>query len=361
MKQELTNRERILATLQKKEVDRLCWSPLIDSYFINSLPQQNLYMEIIEAMRYIGNDIMERHVASPTPVYQNVTIEEKWSPDGQTKRISYITPVGTIYQEKKLSGETIYTSKNLIETLEDVKVYQYIAENTSFTDNIKAFAERDQYIGDDGIATPEAPMTPIQSLLQDKAGVENTVFLMADYPDEMDELMEAMHERNKRECEILVKYPTEVAIGYEDTSSTVMSKNMFLNYSAPQIDDYARIFHDNGKSYITHMCGKLSVFAKEIGAGMQDGIDSVCPPTTGDLCAWDARKIWGQDKVIIGGIEPPALARMTVDQTIAYVDEIMRNMKGQRGFILSTGDATSFGTPIENLIAITKHVKTVKW
>lgn len=361
MKQELTNRERIIATLHKKEVDRLCWSPLIDSYFINSLYLQNINMDIIEAMRYIGNDIMERHVASPLPVSKNVSVEEKWSADGKVKRINYITPVGTIYEEKKLSGETIYTSKHLIETLEDVQIYQYIAENTTFNDDIKAFVERNQYIGDDGMATPEAPMTPIQSLLQDKAGVENTVFLMADYPDEMDELLEAMHERNKRECEVLAKYPAEVVIGYEDTSSTVMSRNMFQNYSAPQIDDYADIFHNSGKVYITHMCGKLSAFAQDIGAGKQDGIDSVCPPTTGDFCAWDARSAWGPDKVIIGGIEPPALARMNVEQTLAYVDEIMQRMKGQRGFILSTGDATSFGTPIENLIAITKHIKSFKW
>ncbi len=357
-KKELTNRERILATLHRQEVDRLCWSPLIDPYFINSLYLQNIHMDIIEAMRYIGNDIIERHVSSPKVHLNNVSVEENISSDGRKKRTSYVTPVGTIYEEKKLSGETTYTSKHLIETIEDIRVYQYITENMTYEDDIKAFSERDRYIGVDGIATPTAPMTPIQSLLQDKAGVENTVFLMADYPDEMDELLQVMHESNKKQFKLLAEYPAEVIIGYEDTSSTVMSRSMFQEYSASQIDDYAKILHDHNKLYITHMCGKLAAFAEDIGRGMQDGIDSVCPPTTGDLCVWDARKIWGPEKVIIGGIEPPALARMNVEETIAYVDRIVQNMKGEKGFILSTGDATSFGTPIENLLAITKYIRT---
>lgn len=354
---QFTNRERIIATLHKQETDRLCWSPLIDNYYISSLPLQNLHMDLIESMRYIGNDIIERHVEQPNVHHANLNLRKEHSSDGKYSRLYYETPVGTIYKEQKLSDNTNFTTKHLVETDEDIKIYQYIMENTTYTDRIKEFVQRDTFIGDDGIASVSAPMSPIQELLQDICGVENTVYLMADYPDEMDELMETMHESNKKQFHLLADYPCEAIIAYEDTSSTVMSRNMFLNYSQPQINDYAKIMHDNGKIYITHMCGKLSAFAEEIGAGLQDGIDSVCPPTTGDLCCWDARKIWGPNKIIIGGIEPPALARMNVEETLAYVDEIFQHMKGERGFILSTGDATPYGTPIENLLAITKYIK----
>ena len=44
-----------------------------------------------------------------------------------------------------------------------------------------------------------------------------------------------------------------------------------------------------GKVCIVHMCGKLKGFAAEVGAGRMDGIDSLCPPTTGDFWAHEAR------------------------------------------------------------------------
>lgn len=352
-----TKRQRLLAALHAQEVDRLPWSPLIDPYFINSLPRQGIHLSIIEAMRYIGNDIMERHVAKPEIIFNNTSIHEEISSDKKHARIYYETPVGSIYEEKRNSGQTGFITKHLIEDIEDVKVYQYMVEHSMCKDNITAFVQRDNYIGDDGIATTSGPMSPIQLLLQKICGVENTVYLLADYPDEMEQLFHSMHEANKKTYEVIAHYPTEVIFDYEDTSSSVMSKNMFTDYSVPAINDYSKILHDSGKLFITHMCGCLNVFKEEIGHGLQDGIDSVCPPSTGDLYIWDARKAWGKNKVVIGGIDPPDLSRMTADQCEKTVLEIIEKLDNKRGFILSTGDAVPYGTPIENLIAITRLIE----
>ncbi|MBS6195724.1 MAG: hypothetical protein KH828_09105 [Clostridiales bacterium] len=349
----MTNRERILAALNGKETDRLPWAPLIDGYFISSLPKQGLNMEIIEAMRYIGNDIIERHVGIPSHDMKN--IERRLEKSGNRTRLYYDTPVGSIYKESERVESTEYGTKHLVETLEDMKVLSYIAEHTNYVSNSKLFKERDHYIGDSGIATVSLTPTPIQEMLQELAGVENTVYLMADYPDEMDELLQIMHERNKKMCYTYCEYDTPVVFQYEDTSTTVMNKLMLNDYELPCVNDYAKIFHENGKRYITHMCGKLDGFKNEIAAADMDGIDSVCPPTTGDLCAWDARDAFG-DKIIIGGIEPPSLSAMTVEETLNYVVEIIRKMKNKKGFILSTGDAVPYGTPIENMAAVTKLI-----
>lgn len=358
---QLTKRERILNALHRREVDRMPWAPLIDDYFISSLPLQNIHMDIIEAMRYIGNDIMERHVCMPFTHTSNMEIRRETSADGTYYRTYYDTPVGSLYEEHKNSGQTGFMTHHMIETLEDMQIYQYIAEHMTYTDNIKGFSERDAFIGDDGIATTSGPPSPIQCLLQGMAGVENTVYLMADYPDEMDELLQTMHECNLRNYKILAEYPTEVIIDYEDTSSTVLSRSMFTDYCAPAINDYADILHKSGKLFITHMCGKLNAFKNEIGCGRQDGVDSICPPNTGDLYLWEARKTWGDNKVLIGGIDPPHLSRITPEECEKLVLEINEKLTDKRGFILSTGDAVPFGTPIENLIAITKLVEKLKF
>jgi hypothetical protein len=58
----MTGKERIMASLRGKHTDRLCWSPLVDQYFISSLPAQGYpELNVPDAVRLLKADIMERH------------------------------------------------------------------------------------------------------------------------------------------------------------------------------------------------------------------------------------------------------------------------------------------------------------
>ncbi len=352
---QMSNRERLTAAINLMPVDRLPFSPLMDGYFISSLPSQQLDFDILEAARFIGCDFMERHVAGPKPVYDQVEIRQERTAKGS--RLYFDTPVGSIYEERTNSGNTSYISKHLIESIEDVKVFCFLAEHTRYEPQIEDFVRRDQQIGEMGLASLSGNMSPIQELLQALSGVENTVYLMADYPEEMDALLQTMHERNLFQYQALLEYPCDIIIDYEDTSTTVMSRSLFLNYSFPMINDYADLIHREGKHFITHMCGKLTGFINDIAKGRQDGLDSVCPPHTGDLYSWDAKTVLGNNKVLIGGIDPPNLSQISEYDTILMTEEIIRKVKNKTGFILSTGDAVPYGTPIGNLKVISDLIR----
>ncbi len=356
-KDQMTSRERLFEALHSRETDRMPWAPLMDGYFTSSLPKQGHPDDLIYAAKFTGCDFLERHVAGPEEIMEGVTIRTESNDAGS--RTYYETRVGTAYTERKNSGNTNYVSKHMVESIEDAKVFQYIAEHTTYRPRIEEFLARDQQIGDMGMATLSGNMSPVQETLQFLSGVENTVYLMADYPEEMEALFEAMQQRNIRQYQALLQYPCGVIIDYEDTSTTVMSRSMFTEYSLPAINTYADLCHEAGKLYITHMCGKLSGFVKEVGSGRQDGVDSVCPPFTGDLCPWDARKEWGAKKVVIGGIDPPRLSMITEREAVETAVEVMEKLENKVGFILSTGDAVPHGTPIGNLKAIADLIKAL--
>lgn len=356
MKSGMSNSERLIAALLGKEVDRLPWSPLIDGYFVSSLAEQGKAMDILACMKYLEIDFMERHVSGTRTSFENGVEQASFRVGDEFVR-QYKTKYGDLEERQRITGNTSVVTKHFIEKYEDIKLFQHVAESARYEADIDAFVQRDQEIGDYGIATLSGPMSPIQELLQFVCGVENTVYFTADYEDEMDELMEAIHARNIRMYNELVKVPAKVIFDYEDTSTTVMNKTMFVERSTPKIQDYNRIVQDSGKVFITHMCGKLRGFAELIGNLDVNGIDSVCPPSTGDLYVWDARAVWGKKKVIIGGIEPPSLCFMDVAQTLDTVGEIMTNLHDKQGFILSTGDAVPYGTPIENLLSISKLIQ----
>jgi uroporphyrinogen-III decarboxylase len=352
----MNSRERLLAALRGKEVDRIPWAPLIDGYYTSSLPQQGYNMNIVETLRYIGADILERHVPVIKTLRKNV--ERKVTTKGDEEIEELVTPVGSINQISSFTkgGKTRFLTKPLVNNEQDAKVLQYIYENTYYEPNFKAFENQQTYIGEDGLATISSPLTPIQQLLQHIMHIEPFTYGIYDFEDTLMELMEVMHHNNLKAYSLMAQSPAEVVFAYEDTSTTVMSPSWYDSYCKDYIDQYADIIHEGGKVFITHMCGKLKGFQCSILNGKMDGIDSVCPPTTGDTWLHEAVKAW-PDKVIIGGIEPPALRRMNVEQTHEYIMDVLSKISKNDKIILSTGDATSFGTPIENLLEVTKIVR----
>ena len=380
----MTGRERIMASLRGEAVDHLSWAPLIDPYYTTWLAAQGYggpeapravseedyllwseegdALDIPYSIRLVGGDILERHSATIRKVEDHCITRRRVSRGREEVEIVE-TPVGALetWRHWDMDGHTRYISKYPIATLEDIKVYQYLMEHTHYKENFAGFRERVKVIGEDGIPTSDGPQSPIQHFYMFLCGVEATTFLCLDHPEVMAECFAVMHQNNLEQYRLVCESPTDVVIDYENTSSTVMSPTFYQKYSVPYLDEYADLCHAANKLFITHMCGKLAAFHPQMKKGRQDGFDSLCPPTTGDVWACDARKAWGDDKIIIGGVEPPALVWMTVEQTKAYITRVLDEMPTFRRFILGTGDATAYATPVENLRAVAEVVASYPW
>ena len=354
----MTAKERILATFQFGETDRLCFSPLADDYFATGLPKQGFDYNLIQALDYVGCDIIERHSPCYREVYDPSVIVETKEIHGRYET-HYTTPVGHINNCFYFVNGTTYTKKRLLEDIEDVKVMTYIAQHTDYELLPEIFAERQRLIGDRGIPTPTAPCSPLLETLQVLCGLENTTYMLLDEQDIVEEMFAALHERNKKVYKLLCTLNAPVVFAYEDTSTTLISRDWLNKYALPTLNDYAEILHNGGKMYITHMCGKLSGFKTDIATRLNsDGIDSVCPPTTGDLPIWEARKAF-PNKLLLGGIDPPSLVCVPEKQILEYVEEIIERMPTKKGYILSTGDAVPHGTSIHTLKAISDLIKSL--
>jgi len=201
------------------------------------------------------------------------------------------------------------------------------------------------------------PQSPLQFLIGEDMGLESLVYALYDYPRELEELLEAMHVKYKEAYRILTSSPALVVIGYEDVSTSTTSPDIYRKYTMRYLDEYADIVHAEGKIFLAHMCGLLKGVADLIGQGRMDGIDSVTPPTTGNLPIDEARAAW-PGKIIVGGLEPKNLVFLSVEAVKAYTLDTLRRAAPGEGIILSTGDATACGTPVENLQAVTDVVKT---
>jgi len=369
----MNSRERLMAILNKeKKADRFGWSPLIDGYFMSSFPPGK---DIIDVFKELYADVMERHVLTWDTNFEKMTAGLASKENSSIRIDDNGVKVSTILETVKkgilltrqyeipghvLRSTAIFTRESpfipfplepLIKTPEDIEAYIYVKKWEKYTEKFLNFVNEDERIGENGIATDTSPVSPIQDIVQHLVGIEKfyTVFY-TEYLSEIEKLMDVMHEKNLEVYELLSNSPASVVIGYENTSTTLVSPAIYEKYTLPCINDYADILHGRGKIYLTHRCGKLSGLLDLLKKGKDDGIVDISPAPTGDLNIWDAQEAL-PDKIVQGGLDPTILTQWSAEQVKDYVRLILNKTPDGGNVIIGTADATPKDAKVENLKA----------
>ena len=244
--------------------------------------------------------------------------------------------------------------------MSDIDPYIEVKKREKYIERFEDFVKEDSRIGDMGIATDSSPTSPIQSVIQHLTGIEKfyTLFF-TEHLAELERLMDVMHEKNLEVYRLIARSPARVVIDYENTSTTLVSPQIYEKYSLRQIDDYADILHGAGKIFLTHRCGKLKGLAGLLKKGKDDGIIDISPGPTGDLDIWDAREIW-KDKIVQGGLDPTSLSHWPVERLKDYVKEILEKTGYGDRLIIGSADATPQDAKLENLKQVGKILEDTK-
>lgn len=360
----MSRRERLMAAIRGEDVDRLPWSPLLDGYFLGPDVKQ------LEAFQRIRADAIIRNVANYTGSAPMVT---SFAPPGKSLpftmstravdgefEVTYETPVGTITERFRANEESPnipWFTKHKVQTIEDLKVLQWMCEHAEFAPAFGAYEHIDETVGDDGILTAAVPGCPLFWLINLQCSVENFWYLYADHVEAVEEYFEAAHRMNLRIFEAVAEGPGEVVIQYENLSSSLCSPALWEMYCFDRLNEYADILHDAGKIFLQHNCGHLAAFGTKIGELHLDGCVDIATPPTGTVSFSFARENWGPGKLIMGGIDATHYAGDTPDEIQDYVRGLMSDMGDGRRMILGSGDATPKGTPWENLIAVSEVIE----
>jgi uroporphyrinogen-III decarboxylase len=359
----MTPRERLLAAFGRQPCDHVPFAPLIDPYFQASLSGGG-GRHLADVQYEMAGHVLVR--AGPlrvnTPLWLGAVVTDL--PSDIEQRAATIdgdvvqtvdTPIGSLSWRLRFAPETPYIPwviENRIRTVKDVKVFQYLVERTAFSLDTDAFERQRSYVGDRGLVAILGPTSPLQEMINWQMGMERAIYMLADFPDEMHEMLETYHAKQLEMWRLMAELPAEIAFVHDNLSSTTTSRAMYRRYDRRYVNEYADILHASGKLLLTHWCGKLSGFAEDLAEARQDGISDVTPHPTGDLDISGARRTWGKRFVMMGGIDPTTFAQGTAGEMETCVSDLLEGMgPDRRGFILGSGDAVPYGTPPENLRA----------
>ncbi len=380
----MTSRERILSALKGQPVDRIPFVPLIDSYTLMDMPPDVIGdatgpmfdpSVLVNASRALGCDVMPRHIVSAVPFLGRTPHIESLGTFGPPveaqvdfdsgKLLEIITtPVGTLnatWEFTDKAGWIPHMTKPLVSNYEELKIFHYAVERMPpdiQPQPYDEFLQLEEKIGGDGIATATVPNSPLMYLIEMAWGLENTYYLLNDHPDEVEDILERLHQSLRAHLEVFVEGPTEIVIQYENTSSTLLSPDVFRRHCLPRLNEYADIVMGAGKIFLVHMCGTLQAFTDDIAKGRFHGIADIPPPPTGDL-PLDEAKAKMPDKIVLGGIDPTTFLSREPGIIKNEVSGLIERIKPYNGVLLGSADTAPRGTPPENFRLIRELVETV--
>jgi hypothetical protein len=369
----MSSRERITAALNFDQVDKIPFVPLIADYTLRDMPNEvfpngvrNLETSgIIGVSRYLDLDLLIRHIYAVKPVELSVPhLGMMGSFDSSIKSATSFnekgclvetveTPVGSIegqWQFTDRVGNIPHAVKHAVNNKQELDVFRYLSEHIrtdAWVPDFQGYIRYDNLIGDDGIATSSISNTPFMYLIEMVWGLENTYYLLQDYPGIVEEILYNLSDSLLRYVELMADSPAEVIIQYENTSSTLLSPEVFCKYCLPLLNQCGRTLKQAGKTFLVHMCGTLQAFVDDIKVSDFHGICDITPHPTGDLpLAEAADRLDG--KIVIGGIDPNTFVCEDEVRVREEVTEIIRGIKPYRGVLLGSADSTPRGTPVQN-------------
>jgi hypothetical protein len=350
----VTKREQILATFRRDAGHHIVWQPRLYYWFYgnglrNRVPEgyaDDTYM------RSFAENFPAYHGAVPEKlrdksmidVYRTLGISPRYADEILGTRLLHFAPdeSGLIDVSEKRIGEreriiTTRTPKGTLNEViaqgqhkefpvkgpEDFPVMEYILEHTKIQFDEHAFRIAEREFGDDGIVTAMLPRSPVQRLIINYMGLENTVMALHYHPGDTEAFMNVISDRDDELYRIIGDAPVQIVNFGENIDANLISPKLFSKYHVPYYNKRVDYLHERGKYCHIHMDGSLRPILPLIKDLHFDAIEAPTPKPQGDVTIPELKEALG-DKILIDGI--PALLFETqyrIDEMIDATKQLL--------------------------------------
>ncbi|HOX38251.1 MAG TPA: uroporphyrinogen decarboxylase family protein [Candidatus Brocadiia bacterium] len=351
----MTMRERLLAILQGREVDRV---PFIQ-YDGLAAPTAEIWSVLgrnnLGIVRWCGTHRAE------TPHCK--TTSEEFTRDGlKGVRNTLHTPAGDLVEEKLIEPTygTGSTKKHYIKDPGDYAILAAYLRDMVISDNSEGLLKVMAEIGDDGLPHAAVPRTPYQQLWIQWVNLEDLTYHLADCPERVEECVELMNGHFQRIFEIVAKSPVPYICFPDNITAPAIGVSNFEKYCVPLYRHMADMLAESGRLIFVHMDGNLKALWNAIGKSGVSGLDSLSPPPDNDTSAAQAAGMWPWMRIFLNypssvHIMPDAVIRETTERILAGAGhtgrmtiQISENVPPgvwRRSFPIIAGAIEDFGRP----------------
>lgn len=364
----MTNRERLLAIMDRKSPDRIPWIPRLQLWHTAHLHQGTL------PDRFVGMSLrqIERQLGMGTPARegqifaaeQRGDVEVQSRQEGESTLYTYRTPVGQVQSRYRSSAELEKVGIQSLEVEHQIKgpadfaVVEYLLEHMHYIPTYEKYRQYEAEIGEDGYPLVAAGDCPFHHFLQKLAGYNNAYYLLADCPDEAEGLLRTMEElERERIWPVVAASPARLILHGVHFDSNMTPPPLFSRYITPYYQDFSDLLHGHDKLLCMHADNDSRLI---LGHLQEAGFDMVETFTTAPQVSCtleEARRFWGNEMIIWGAV-PSVILEETYSeaQFEAYLRGVFRTVAPGDAFILGVADNVMPGALLSRLERIGEMV-----
>lgn len=339
MMEQMTPKERWLAAIRMKPVDRLPFWPKLDGAYpkAQGAPFHDLELDAIH--HWIGSDKHTWIADCTREVRKSTSVNT--SQENGTMRTVYRSPRGELRLVRKFDApsQSWHPTEFPVRTIENVHVMTEVFEDVTVeldADQLRKARHQAERIGQDALTGHFIGESPLMHWVEWVAGVENAHFLLMDHQQEVEALFEAMHGVLLQKTRLLCEYsPADVFYLIENTSTTLISPDQYRQYCTRHIGEYARLTKAADRNLILHMCGHLKALLPDLAQIPAQAFEAFTSPTLGNTSLLDGRSAC-PDKCLVGGTNA-MLWTTTADGIISKIEEDLNELPHHRGIVVTSG------------------------
>jgi len=358
----MTAKERWLAAIQLQPVDRLPFWPKLDGAYPRAQAPPFCDMKVDDIHDWIGSDKHIGIVGCIKEVRKKTSVETRT--DDGIQRTFYRTRFGEMAMVRKfdVASQSWHPIESPVKNLGDVKLMTEwysdcrVELNKDALEQAKSQAKS---IGSDAVTCNSIGKSPLMHWVEWLAGIENGHYLLADYPQEVEELFEVVHQSLLRKAEILTENsPSDIFYMVENTSTTLISPQQYRKYCYRHIQEYATIAKSSGRPLVLHMCGHLKDLLPDLSQLLVDAFEAFTSPTLGNTTLLDGRAAC-PDKCLIGGTNAVLWTRMA-EEIIDQIEADLDALPHHRGLVVTSAGVMPPLCKPETIKSVCEWVKEYK-
>ena len=345
----MTNRERVLAVLDRKSPDRIPWIARLDLWYHARMAEGNMParfhgMSVVEVGRALrtGNPARDGKVFDVR--YEGLEVRAERAPGVARQR--FLTPHGEVTFGRILSEKVSGTTdqglplEHPIHSVDDYKVLEYIAEHTFYDPCYDEYLKYEAAVGDEGYPMVSCGDVPFHYFLLHLAGYNQAYFEMVDHVEEFEHLITVMEQvERERLWPVVADSPARLILHGVHFDSQMTPPHMFRKYMTPYYQDFSALLHSRGKSLAWHADDDSKDILAEVKDAGFDMSECFCTAPMVEVTLEEARAAWGTDVTIFGGVPSIILEPGFPEAEFeAYMRNLFRVIAPGGAFILGVAD-----------------------
>ena len=331
-----SNRENFIRVFQGETTDKILWVPDLtwwrDSQLKKgTLPPEyrggygflKLHTDLGVMPYYIYSLEEKKHDAKSVSVHQiggegrpyngvwglefeNLAVEE--SRKGNILKTVFKINGKKLVQRKQYLPESYCYAflEYPVKTIDDIDVLSEIIQGYRYYSTEEDYICLEDQWGDFGLPISTLPRSPLSALIVDWIGLENFIFMYADYPDKIRTILHEIDDANSAAFKLITQSKSTIFHFCDNLSAsnyTPYFDELASEYYTRRVDE----LHRSGKKCIVHLDGYISGLIDKLAATGLDAIEALTTKPAGDVDIRELRGKAGNENVILWGCLPSVI------------------------------------------------------